>query len=203
MDEKLNMDALKEVVNIGTAQAATSLSEILNQKIMINVPEIKLIPIENISEELGGANKTIIGVYFQTSGELESRILLVFQKDVGHSLASLLTGNKTKEIENLEDVSKSSIMELGNIIANSYINALSELLDIVLYPSVPYYAEDMLGAVIDFLLIEISQVADYSLLLKTDMHSESIEFKGNFVIFPDDKFLNTLFEKLKIKKLLE
>jgi chemotaxis protein CheC len=203
MDNKLNMDALKEVVNIGTGQAATSLSEILNQKVLINVPEVNLIPIEEVPEQLGGANKNIIGVYFQTSGELESRILLIFQQEAGRTLSSLLTGEKKPSAEQLDDMEKSSIMEVGNIIANSYINALSELLDIKLFPSIPYYAEDMLGAVIDFLLIEISQVADYSLLLKTNMRAESLDLMGNFIIFPDENFLTKLFEKLKLKQITE
>jgi chemotaxis protein CheC len=197
------MDALKEVVNIGTGQAATSLSEILNQKVLINVPEVNLIPIEEVPEQLGGANKNIIGVYFQTSGELESRILLIFQQEAGRTLSSLLTGEKKPSAEQLDDMEKSSIMEVGNIIANSYINALSELLDIKLFPSIPYYAEDMLGAVIDFLLIEISQVADYSLLLKTNMRAESLDLMGNFIIFPDENFLTKLFEKLKLKQITE
>lgn len=202
-EKEISMDALKEVINIGTARAATSLSEILNQKVMINVPEIKLLPIEEISGQLGGDTKPIIGVYFQTSGELESRILLLFSKDTGHDLAALLTGEKEATKDQLIDMEKSSIMELGNIIANSYINALSELMEFKLFPSIPYFAEDMLGAVIDFLLIEISQVADYSLILKTEMWVESIKLKGNFLIFPDEKFLNILFEKLHIQKLTQ
>jgi chemotaxis protein CheC len=198
MEKEISIDALKEVVNIGTGQAATSLSEILNQKIMINVPEAKFVPLDQISEQLGGNERIIIGVYFQTTGELESRILLLFSRETGHKLASLLTGNKTNGKAPLGELEQSSIMELGNIIANSYINAMSQLLNIKLYPSVPFYAEDMLGAVIDFLLAEISQVADYSLLLKTKMMAESVDLNGSFVIFPDDVFLKKLFGKLGI-----
>jgi chemotaxis protein CheC len=200
MFKDISMDALKEVVNIGTGQAATSLSEVLNQKVMINVPQVSLVPIEEVSKQLGGNQTPIVGVYFQTTGELESRILLIFSQETGHTLASLLTGNPKRKSE-LDDIEKSSIMELGNIITNSYINAMSQLLDIKLYPSIPFYAEDMLGAVIDFLLIEISQVADYSLLLKTEMMVESANLNGSFIIFPDENFLNKLFEKLGVKKL--
>ena len=199
MEKEISIDALKEVVNIGTGQAATSLSEILNQKIMINVPEAKFVPLEQISEQLGGSDKQIIGVYFQTTGELESRILLIFERETGHNLATMLTGNKPPMNEPLGDLERSAIMELGNIIANSYINAMSQLLGIKLYPSVPFYAEDMLGAVIDFLIVEISQVADYSLLLKTKMIAESVDLNGSLIIFPDETFLKRLFAKLGIE----
>ena len=201
--QEMGLDALKEVIHMGTANAATALSEILNQKVMINVPDAKLIPLNQVAKHLGGASTPIIGVYFLSSGELISRILLIFDQETGHKLASVLTGDNAATDKPLTDIEKSSIMEVGNIVANSYINTLANLFNIRLFPSVPYYAEDMLGAVIDFLLIEISEVADYSLMLDTEMHIESFKLRTNLVIFPDEKFLNRLFEKLNITNLQE
>jgi len=189
-------DALKEVINIGTAQAANALSEMLNKKISINIPDMKLLPLAEVPQHLGGAETPIVGIYFQINGPLGGRIFLIFDKPGGHRLATLLTGNTAMLEGELDELGVSALMELGNILSNSYINAIANLLDVSISPSVPYFSEDMLGAAIDYLLIEISQVADSAILFTTDIMVESENLKGNFLVFPDAKFMARISEKL-------
>lgn len=76
-------------------------------------------------------------------------------------------------------------MELGNVLTNSYLNAMAEMMDMKILLSVPYYSSDFLGAVIDLILIEIAEVSDYALLMKTDITLEDVKLTGNFMFFPD------------------
>lgn len=198
MEQEIKNDALAEVINVGTGQAATALSQILSQKVLINIPEIKFIPLENVSESLGGSDREIVSIFFNINGDLGGKILLVFDRTKCHYLTSLFVGEKAIKEEILSDIDQSCIMEIGNIIANSYLNGMAGLLDMTLLPSVPYFAEDMLGAVIDFLLIEISEISEYALFINTEMKIESEDLKGFLVIFPDEKFLVKIFQKLGI-----
>lgn len=199
MNNEIKTDALMEVVNVGTGQAATALSQLLGQRVLINVPDMRMLPLADVPGHLGGAEQPIVGVYFTINGDLSGRILLIFTQESGHRLAGMLTGEGNGE-RLLTEISQSSIMEMGNIIANSYLNGMAGLLDMCLMPSIPYFAEDMLGAVIDYLLIEIAQVADYALIINTEMSIESIDLKGSFLVFPDEAFMNRIFSKLGIER---
>jgi chemotaxis protein CheC len=200
MNDEIKNDALLEVTNIGAGQAATALSQILMQKVFINVPSMRLVPLDKVPEALGGSESHVIGMYFTISGELSGRIMLVFDKKSGHHLAALLTSDQKNEKGKLGDIDKSAMMEMGNIIANSYLNGLAGLLDIKLYPSVPFFAEDNLGAVIDSLLIELAVVAEDALLIDTEMSIEQENLKGSFLVFPDEEFLKKIFALLDLRR---
>lgn len=199
INESIENDALLEVTNIAAAQAATALSQMLMQKVSINVPSLRMLPIEEVSGALGGSESPVVGMYFGITGEMSGRILLVFDKKSGHALASHLTGNPVTKEGALEEMDRSALMEMGNIIANSYLNGLAGLLDIKLFPSVPYYAEDALGAVVDTLLIELAMVAEKVLLIDNEMAIEKENLKGSFLVFPDEEFLFKIFEKLGLR----
>ncbi len=196
MREDIRTDALLEVTNVGAGQAATALSRMLQKKVLITVPSLKLMPIEEIPKALAGTESTVIGIYFYMVGDLTGRILLVFEKDSGHRLASLITGDENLKAGQLDEMGRSAMMEMGNIITNSYLNGLAGLMDITLFPSVPYLAEDVLGAVIDTLLIEISMVADKALLIDTQISIENENLNGSFLVFPDEEFMNKIYAKL-------
>jgi chemotaxis protein CheC len=200
VNDEIKNDALLEVTNIGAGQAATALSQILMQKVFITVPSLRFVPIEDVPESLGGSESHIIGMYFTISGDLSGRIMLVFDKKSGHHLAALLTSDPKNEKGKLGEIDKSAMMEMGNIIANSYLNGLAGLLDIKLYPSVPFFAEDALGAVVDSLLIEIAMVAEKALLIDTEMSIEQENLKGSFLVFPDTEFMKKIFELLDLRR---
>lgn len=198
MKSEIKTDALLEVVNVGTGQAATALSQLLGQKVLINVPDMQMVSLSDVPGHLGGPERPIVGIYFTINGDLGGRILLLFAQESGHRLASMLTGEGNGSTMTLDEISRSSIMEMGNIIANSYLNGMAGLLDMSLLPSIPFYAEDMLGAVVDYLLIEIAEVADYALIINTQMSIESIDLAGSFLVFPDEVFMKKIFDKLGI-----
>jgi chemotaxis protein CheC len=196
MNEDFRTDALLEVTNIGAGQAATALSMMLLRKVLITVPNLKLMPIEDISQTMGGSESPVVGVYFTMTGDLSGRILLVFDHESGHHLVSLITGNPEHKQHQLDEMDKSAMMETCNIIANSYLNGIAGLLDIKLFPSVPFFAEDTFGAVVDSLLIEIAMVADKALLIDTEMSIENENLKSVFFVFPDEEFINIIYKKL-------
>ncbi len=196
----VKLDALREIISIGTAHSATALSKLIDKTITVNVPELNVVPLSKIPELLGGAELSIVGLYFRISGDLTGNILLFFPQPTVNSLIEMLTANiTTGSIVELTEIEKSALMELGNILTNSYLNAMAETMDIKILLSVPYYASDMLGAVIDFLLIEIAQVSDYVLLMKTVIESTEIILNGNFIIFPDRASFEKIFDRIGLK----
>ena len=142
----------------------------------------------------------IVGLYFRFSGDLSGNILLYLPETVTDSLIRFLTsGVSFDNVEDKENVQKSAIMELGNIVTNSYLNAIAEMMDMRIFISVPYFSADQLGAMIDVLLIQIAEVADYALLLETVIASKERQIDCNMAIFLEDESLQKIFEKTGLK----
>jgi len=193
---KMEIDALKEFVNVGTGHSATALSKLIDKKVDVSVPELSIVPIGKVPERLGGAETQIVGLYFKIIGDITGSVLLFFPLQTASSLTALLTaGMKPDNPAEYEELERSAMMELGNILTNSYINALAQMLDSKIFISIPFYSSDILGAVIDLLLIEIAEVADFALLMETVVESPDTKLSGNFIIFPDAPSLEKILTK--------
>jgi chemotaxis protein CheC len=209
----IEKDVLKEFVNVGTGHAATSLGKLIDGTITITVPELNVMPLGDVPGKLGGPEQRIVGLFFKIYGEMTGSIMVFFPKPSADNLAKLLTmgmGSIQDSEGTYDEMGRSSLMELGNILANSYVNALAEMLDIKVLISVPFFAEDFLGAVIDPMLIEIAMESDYAMLMETIMDSDAaslvapatgtpaVRMGGTFIIFPDTPTLEKIFAKIGI-----
>lgn len=196
----MELDALQEFINIGTNYAATALSKLIDKTILVTVQKAKIVSLRQIPELLGGAELEIIGLYSQITEDINGKVLLFFSRDIANSLLNLiLPSNKNSGSHELDEMEISALMEVGNILNNSYINALSKIMESKIFISVPFYSCDYLSAVIDFLLIEIARAADHVLLMETLIESPDIKLKGNFIVFPDAPSLEKILVKMGLK----
>lgn len=189
----VQLDALKEVSNIGTGNAATALSQLLNKKIDMSVPAVNIIPMTELFDEIG-EEKLAIGVIVRVLGDAPGNILFVFDKDTALGIVESLTGQKD---ETLTDMSSSVLCEIGNIISGSYMNAIFKLTNLVMTPSVPAVTYDMLGAMLSTTFIESGQYDDNVLDFETVfIQDKEKNISGHFYYIPVpgslEKILNSL-----------
>lgn len=189
----VQLDALKEVSNIGTGNAATALSQLLNKKIDMSVPAVNIIPMSELFTEIG-EEKLAIGVVVRVLGDAPGNILFVFDKDTALGIVESLTGQKD---ETLTDMSCSVLCEIGNIISGSYMNAIYKLTNLVMTPSVPAVTYDMLGAMLSTTFIESGQYDDNVLDFETVfIQDKEKNISGHFYYIPVpgslEKILNSL-----------
>jgi chemotaxis protein CheC len=183
----VQLDALKEVSNIGMGHAATALSQMIGQTVSLRVPHVTITEISRVPDCLGGAEKLMVGITLQILGDARGSILLLFPQESAHHLLCSLLGSKGKGLV-LNEISVSALKEVGNILASAYLSALGNLLNITLIPSVPQLAYDMAGAVIDYVLIELSQAGDLALMVETVFSGDPDQdatIKGHFFLLPD------------------
>lgn len=197
MDEivfnELQKDALKEIGNICAGNAATALSQLLDRKITINVPEILFLPVEDVPK-IVGEETPVVGLVIRILGDIPSFILMVFSHDDALSLASLLTGKKLPPGSIITELERSALKEIGVILSNAYLVALTVFVRWGLVPAVPEVIEDMAGAMIDYILIELTNVSKYALLIKSEFEEESTRLTGHFFLLPNPKGLEVLLE---------
>ena len=182
---EIQKDALKEIGNICAGNAATALSQLLNKKISIVVPRILFIPIEEVPNAVGGADKLVVGLIFRVLGDIPSHILFIFSQKDALALASFMTQKPVSDGKVITELERSALKEIGVILANAYIGALSSFVGMGLVPSVPELIADMAGAIVDYILIELSDVYKFALLVESEFCEASTSIKGHFFLIPN------------------
>src|SRR3989339_544016 len=194
---ELQLDALREICSVGAGNAATAISKMLGKKVDMSVPDIKLVPVARVSELIGGAETLVVGVYSRIMGDLTGEFLLTFPRESAYSLTDILLKKSPGDTKVLEDMDRSALEETGNIITGTFVNALAKILDKNLLISVPKLAFDMAGAIIDFVLIELSEVAEFAVVLEIVFHDIPETIRGKFFILPDPKSLELIISLVK------
>ena len=192
-------DALREIGSICSGNAATALSQLFNKKIEMNVPEIFFIPIEDVPKTVGGADKLVVGLVIKVLGDFPSIILLIFSQEDAKNLASLMTNKKRPNGGVISEMERSALKEIGVILANAYLGALTLFLQWGLVPRVPELIEDMAGAMLDYILIELSSASDYALLIKSEFTEKTARVMGDFFLIPNAQGLNLLLNAVEYK----
>lgn len=190
------LDALKELSNIGMGHAATALSQLVGETIYLRVPRVTVTDIAQVPELLGGAERLVAGITLQILGDARGNILLVFPRESAQRLLSRLLRREEKGLI-LNELGSSTIKEVGNILASAYLNALGAMTGMTLIPSVPLLAFDMAGAVADHVLIQLSMAGDLALTVETEFHGDRPDaepIRGHFFLLPDPSSLGIILE---------
>jgi len=189
------LDVLKELGNIGAGNAATALSQIINNKVDMNVPQVRLLNFSEVDGILGGPENPVVGIYFGMEGDAVGNIMFILDLESAKNLVELLF-DKEKDSLELNELEISALSEIGNILASSYINSLSQLTSLKLKTSVPAITIDMAGAILSVPAIQFSYVSDKVLFIETEFIEENKYISGNLFLIPDiDSFeiiLNSL-----------
>lgn len=189
---EIRLEALKEIGNIGSGHAATSLSNMLQTRIDMSVPKVWLVPLERMGEALGEMDATKVALYLKVEGEASGKALFVLPIESAERIAkNLLWMEETPDVFH-DEMAQSALREVGNILVSSFVIALTQFSGILLQPSVPALAVDMIGAMIDAVLIEDGKVDDDVLIIDTKLSGlDNIE--GKFLFIPDEGSLDKLF----------
>ena len=189
-------DALREVGNICAGNAATALSQLLNKKITIVVPKIHFLPIEDVPVTVGGADKLVVGLVLRVLGDLPSTILFVFSLRDALLLSSLMTGKPVSNGSVITEMERSVLKEIGVILANAYLGALGSFVGMGLVPAVPEVIVDMAGAMVDYLLIELSCVSKFALLIESEFRELTTSIIGHFFLVPNPQGLEIIIKSI-------
>ena len=200
----IHLDVLKEIGNIGAGHAATSLSSLLNKQIEMIIPSVHIASFDEMMELAGGAEKVVAGIYLRIEGDITGCMFFVLPVEQANRFIKRLIQDEQFDFQqpSVSEMGISAMNELGNILSGSYLSALSDFTNLKIYPSVPELSVDMVGAIISFGLIEISQVSDQVIVIdaaifeQTDHDVERVT--GHFLLLPDPPSFNVIFEKLGV-----
>ncbi|MCX7708903.1 MAG: chemotaxis protein CheC [Clostridia bacterium] len=194
----LQLDVLREIGNIGAGNAATALAKMLNKKVDMDVPKVKILEFKDVNDILGGADIEVIGILLSVTGDLTGNIMFILELKAARVLVNILMGMPPEDATPFSDIELSALKEIGNILSGSYLSALSMLTNLNIMPSIPDIAIDMAGAILSVPAIEFGKVGDTVLYIETEFQEGSTKVVGDFFLVPDVESYDTLLKALGV-----
>ena len=185
------LDVLKEIGNIGAGNATTAIANMLGMKIDMNV----LMEVSKLGTAVGAEDETIVGIFLEVMNDIEGSMMFLVDIPSARYLVNKLMMEDVPADKPFDEMELSALKEIGNIIAGSYLSALSSMTNLVISPSVPYIAVDMAASILSVPAIEFGQFGDNALLIQTEICAD-VAINGYFILMPEqgsyEKILTSL-----------
>lgn len=183
MDD-LEFDVLTEIGNIGAGNATTALSQLINTRIDMRVPQVRLLSFAELAEIIGGAETLVAGILLNLEGDINGSMLFVLERNDAKMMVQQLTGFGQPGETEFTDLDKSALQEVGNIISGAYLSAISSMTNLMISVSVPSLAFDMAGAILSVPAIEFGKMGDTALLIESQFKDLDVDISGYFILIP-------------------
>jgi chemotaxis protein CheC len=174
----MQLDALRELANIGSGTAGTALSQMLGRSVDISVPNAFVLPLAEAVEAVGPPAEEVAGVVIPLAGDMDATVLLVFPVQDAATLCGLLG------VEAGTEDATSALGEIGNILGASYIGSLSAMTGLELDLTPPQTVTDMLAAIAATVIASRSEGTDTALILDSELRVEGEACSLSFLLLP-------------------
>ncbi|WP_458862804.1 chemotaxis protein CheC [Acidaminobacterium chupaoyuni] len=192
----IQLDALCEIGNIGSGNAASALSTMLDKPVNIAVPKIKVLDYESVVEQLGGAENALVGLMLSLTGDVTGMIMFLLHKEFAHMVLQELTGGTLQIGTELDEMSRSAIMEVGNIMAASYVNAIASLTGLEINITVPDLCVDMVGAILSVPAIYYADISDKIIFIEDEFNHKTDHAGSHVLLIPETQSLAKIMASL-------
>lgn len=195
---EIGLDVMREVGSIGTGNAATAISSLLQTDVRITLPSVKIMGFNEAPGFLGDPEEPVAAVLVQMSGDINGIMLFLLKLDFINAVTETMLKRKFTDFSELDEMSVSAFTEVGNIIISSYVNALSGLSGMDIGLSVPAVSVNMLGGVLSVPMIEFGYETNKIMMITGNFILGQHKLDSTLLMLPDIKSLNKLLEKLVI-----
>ena len=192
------IDCLREIGNIGSGSAASSLSQMLGKPIEMRVPDVCVLEYQQIIDTMGGPEKVITGILVRLQGDIKGMMMFLLEDSFAQVVLSTFRSQEKIELTKLDDMQLSVITEMGNIMAGSYLRALATLTGLTIDMEIPSMTVDMLGAIMSVPITEFAQVGDKVLFIDDGFSVDGVDIKSNIILIPEMESLEILMKKLGV-----
>ena len=199
----IQRDSLKEIASIGVSHAATALSKMINKKVLIDVPQVNIVPIDDLAKEIESSEDLMVGIYFRVIGKVSGKVLLTFTKESALLLTDVLLKKKSGETKILAELEQSALKELGAISTAICLNAIADLLKMTLLPSIPHFTYDRANSIVKTLFDEVKGDYKYLMVVDSVFKESNNHILGKFLLFPDQEAFNAIFNALQLQTLAQ
>lgn len=195
---EMQRDVMKEIGSIGTGNAATALSSLLSQTVRMTVPDVKILGYNEAVHAIGNPEDIIAGVLVHMTGSINGVMLYIQKLDFINLILGRLCSKTIGDYSEMGVMENSALVEIGNIIISSYVNALSRLTELSVNLSVPSISINMLGGILTVPMVELGYQTDKVMIIDGKFICGGTELSSSLLMMPDMTSLNLLLENLGI-----
>jgi chemotaxis protein CheC len=194
------LDALREVANIGAGHAATALSQMTGQTIMISVPRLVVSAVHEIPNHVAESEEPVAAVLLRMLGDLTGLTLLVFPRVAALRMAEMMSRKPEGTFTEIGAYEQSAIKEAGNILSSAYLNALAEFMGMILLPSPPQLEVDLSDAILSSTYLESTRGADVAFVIESEffLKERNTPLRGFFFLLPDQSSLDQILKAVRL-----
>ncbi len=192
------IDCLKEIGNIGSGNAASSLSAMLSKSVRMRVPHIRVLDYQTAIDEVGGPEQVLTGILVTFKGDIKGMIMFLLDNAFAKIVVNTFMGKDNIDVLKMDEADTSAVKEMGNIMAGSYLNALAALAGFTVAMDVPSMTVDMMGAIMNAPMTEFSEIGDKVLFINDGFIIDGVDINSNIILIPEMESLDILMNKLGV-----
>ena len=178
------VDVLREIGNIGAGNATTAIAKMLGARLNMQVPKVELMEASKLGGAICDEEETVVGIFLEVCNDISGSMMFLMRMDSAHAIVNKLMMREPDYNEPFDEMDLSALKEIGNIIAASYLSALSTLTNLRIQPSIPYIAVDMAAAILSVPAIQFGQYGDNALFIETEF-GDDVRMQGYFILMPE------------------
>lgn len=197
--DPLQLDALREVANIASGHAATALGQLTDRRVMIAVPELSALAVDEIPGVLGYAGVPVVVVAMHMLGDVTGSLVFLMPEADAWRLCALVLRRPIGTADRLDPLAQSSLAETGNILGGAYANALGAIVGGVVMLSVPTFGIEPPDQVLT--RHRASGGGDHvGLCIETKLtfDGDEAEFGGHLIMLPHRQALSSILQALRL-----
>lgn len=194
----LAIDCLQEMGNIGSGNAASSLSAMLGKTVTMHVPTISVLDYQAVIDEMGGPEKLITAILVTFKGDIRGMMIFLLENAFAEIVVNTFMGKQNIDVIRMDEADSSAVKEMGNIMAGAYLSALAAMAEFTIEMDPPSMTIDMMGAVMNAPMVTLDEVGDKVLFIDEGFKIENTEINANIILVPEMESLDILMKKLGV-----
>lgn len=190
------IDYLKEIINVGIGRSANVLNKVVKNRVILKVPVVQMIKISELDSRIGFSKNNLLSIIsMDFKGELVGKVELVFPSTSAVKIVDLLTDKTSPKLE-MDQLRSGTLNEVGNIVLNSLIGTLGNLLKTRFKFSIPKFRECPISDVSG----SYSSTSDYVIFAETHFYVKDVNIDGSFILFFELQSLDHFIQLLNKSK---
>lgn len=192
---EIELDGLKEIVNVGGGNAATSISQMINSRVDMDVPEVEVMAYDELYQKIIADDVEMHAVLSKIVGDIDGALLFVIADELGQKIAKMMLGSDDNPSN---EIIASAVTELTNILFNSFLRAIGDMLQIQLIASLPISRYDFFGAIISSAYMAFDHYDEQILVIHNEFTYNNESLDASLFLIPGEGVLDKIFKALGI-----
>ena len=192
---EIGLDGLKEIVNVGGGNAATSISQMINSRVDMDVPEVEVMAYDELYQKIIADDVEMHAVLSKIVGDIDGALLFVIADESGQKIAKMMLGSDDNPSN---EIIASAVTELTNILFNSFLRAIGDMLQIQLIASLPISRYDFFGAIISSAYMAFDHYDEQILVIHNEFTYNNESLDASLFLIPGEGVLDKIFKALGI-----